>query len=98
MIRFAELAMFVAPALALVMWRVAAARGMDGPPPRQLAFMLAGLVVLEVALVLIAVRDRMPPGRYVPAAVVDGRIVPGHMEPLLQDSPRQPQAATGPVR
>lgn len=97
MIRLAELAMFVAPVLALVMWRAAAARGMDGPPPRQLALMLAGLVAIEAVLVLMAVRDRMPAGHYVPAIVQDGNIVPGHVEPI-PPSPPDPPGPTGPVR
>lgn len=80
MIRFAELGMFLAPLAALVLWRVSVARGMNGPPPRQLALILGGLVILEAVLVTVAVRDRLPPGHYVPAEVRDGRIVPGHVE------------------
>ncbi len=80
MIRAAELAMFLAPLLGLVLWRMAAVRGMRAPPPRQLLLLLAGLVAIEAVLVTMAVRDRLPPGHYVPPEVRDGRIVPGHVE------------------
>ena len=80
MIRFAELAMFLAPMLGLVLWRLAVVRGMRAPPPRQLVMLLVGLVAIEAMLVTIAVRDRLPPGHYVPPEVRDGRIVPGHVE------------------
>ena len=78
MIRAAELAVFLAPVLAVVLWRVAVARGLGGPPPRQLAAVFVALLVLAAALVVFAARDRLPPGRYVPAHIEDGRVVPGH--------------------
>ena len=80
MIRLVELMVFIAPLLALVAWQVAVARGLDGPAPRQLAAMLGGLLLLAALLALLAVREALPPGVYVPAQVVDGRVVPGHTE------------------
>lgn len=78
--RFAELAVFLAPLLAVLVWRRAVARGLDGPPARHLGWMLAGLAVFGAGLGWFATRERLPPGRYVPAHVEDGRIVPGHAE------------------
>jgi hypothetical protein len=78
MVRILELAIFLAPALAFLLWRVAVARGLDGPPPRQIALIFAGLLALGAGLAWFAVEDRLPPGLYVPAELVDGRIVQGH--------------------
>ena len=80
MIRLAELAVFLVPLAAFGLWRVAVARGLDGPAPRQLGAILVGLLTLAAVLVFLAGRERLPPGRYVPAEVRDGRIVPGHAE------------------
>ena len=78
MARFAELAAFLAPIAAFLIWRAALARGLAGPDPRQLAMLTIALLVLCAGLVYLAERDKLPPGRYVPAQTVDGRIVPGH--------------------
>ena len=78
MIRVGELAVFLVPLLAVIVWRAAVARGLDGPPPRQLAAIFAGLVLLAAVLSFMAIEERLPPGEYVPAQVIDGRIVPGH--------------------
>ncbi len=80
MIAAGEFVVFLIPLLAFILWRVAVHRGMDGPGPRQLA--IVGIAVLTMAafLVFFAAREALPPGRYVPAAVRDGRIVPGHSE------------------
>ena len=78
MIRLAELAVFLVPLAAFIVWRLALARGIPGPPPRQLAVLFAVLLVLGAWLSVVAVRERLPPGEYVPAQVIDGRIVPGH--------------------
>jgi hypothetical protein len=80
MIRIAELAVFVAPIVAFILWRVAIARGLDGPPPRQLLALLAALLVMAGGLIVYAETERLPPGRYVPAQLVDGHIVRGHTE------------------
>ena len=78
MARFAELAAFLVPIAAFVLWRVALARGRSGPEPRQLAMLAVALLLFGAGLIYLAERDRLPPGRYIPAQVVDGRIVPGH--------------------
>ena len=80
MIRTAELAVFLVPLLALLLWRMAVARGLSGPPPRQLAVLFALLAAFAAFLGVLASRERLPPGRYVPAQVVNGRVVPGHSE------------------
>ena len=78
--RWAEGALFLTPALLFLLWRAAARRGAEGPPARQLLAILAGLLLFGAALAAFAVRERLPQGRYVPAAVVGRRIVPGHAE------------------
>ncbi len=80
MIRAAELAVFLAPLAAFLLWRAARARGLNAPPPRQLALILAALAVLGGLLFVFSDRDRLPPGRYVPAHQENGQIVEGHTE------------------
>ena len=80
MIRAAELTAFLAPLLAFVMWRVAVARGVDGPPRWQLALVFVALLALGAWLAVLSQREALPPGRYVPAQMIDGRLVPGHAE------------------
>lgn len=80
MIRLAELAVFLAPLTALVLWRVAIARGLDGPTPRHLLTILAALFVLGAGLIIFSEEEHLPPGRYIPAHTENGRIVPGHAE------------------
>lgn len=81
MIRVVEIAIFCAPLAAFLLWRAALARGLPGPEPRQLAALFAALVLLCGALLWLAERDSLPPGRYIPAAVIDGKIVEGHSQP-----------------
>jgi hypothetical protein len=77
MLRIAALALFLAPFAAYLIWHLTAARG--GPSSAALAISACGLVVLAVALVWFAMRERLGPGEvYVPAQLEDGRIVPGH--------------------
>ena len=71
---------FLAPILGLVIWRVAIAQGLDGPRPRQLGAVLVGLLLLGAILFAFARHDALPPGRYVPAEVRGGVLVPGHAE------------------
>ncbi len=79
MIRLIELALFLAPIAAYVLWRVTAARGQVGPSPRVLSAILVGLLVLGGGLAWFGVHERLPAGaRYVPAQLRDGRVVPGH--------------------
>ena len=81
MIRAAELLAFLAPLGAVLLWAIAVRRGLDGPPPRQLAFIAAILLGLAAALATFSLRDRLQPGIYIPAHVVNGEIVPGHIAP-----------------
>jgi hypothetical protein len=77
MIRLAELALFLAPFAAYLVWHFTAAHG--GPSPTVLAISACGLVALAAALVWFALQERLGPGEvYVPAQLQDGRIVPGH--------------------
>ena len=79
MIRAAELALFLAPIAAYVLWRVTAARGQAGPSPRVLSAILVGLLIFGGGLAWFGVHERLPAGaRYVPAQLRDGRVVPGH--------------------
>lgn len=80
MLRWGEALLFLAPLAAFIVWRRAVARGLEGLPPRQIVALLVGLLLMGVALIWMGEREGLPPGRYVPAAVVDGRIVPGHAE------------------
>lgn len=81
MIRIGELLAFLAPLLAVLLWGLAIRRGLAGPPPRQLAWIAAGLIGLAAALGVFSLEDRMAPGVYVPPHSENGEIVPGHVEP-----------------
>jgi len=81
MIRLAEFAVFLAPLAAFLLWRAALARGLAGPPPRQLAFLFAALILTCGGLVYLAERDSLPPGPYIPATVINGKIIEGHTQP-----------------
>jgi hypothetical protein len=79
MIRAAELALFFAPLAAYVLWRSTVARGQAGPSRRVLAAIFIGLLLFGGGLAWFGVHERLPAGaHYVPAAIRDGRIVPGH--------------------
>ena len=79
MIRAAELALFLAPLAAYVLWRVTVARGQAGPSPRVLSAILVGLLIFGGGLAWFGVHERLPAGsRYVPAELRNGEIVPGH--------------------
>lgn len=79
MIRLAEFALFLAPLGAYLLWRSTVARGQQGPSPRVLSAIFAGLLLFGAVLAWFGVHDRLPPGaRYIPAELRDGRIVPGH--------------------
>jgi len=79
MIRAAELALFLAPLGAYILWRATVARGQAGPSPQVLATIFIGLLLFGGGLAWFGVHERLPAGaRYVPAAMQDGRIVPGH--------------------
>jgi hypothetical protein len=77
MLRLAEIGLLLGPLAAAVVW-LRFSRG-GGPSPRVVAAALCGLALLTAALVWMSQQDRI--GRYdayVPAQVVDGRIIPGH--------------------
>lgn len=79
MIRLLEIALFLTPLGAYALWRTTVARGQDGPSPRVLAMLLAGLLLFGGVLAWFGVHDRLPPGaRYIPAELRDGQVVPGH--------------------
>lgn len=79
MIRAAELALFFAPLAAYILWRVTVARGQAGPSPQVLAIISVGLLLFGGGLAWLSVHERMPEGaRYIPAALQNGRVVPGH--------------------
>ena len=79
--RFAELAVLLAPIAAFLLWRWAIARALDGPSPRQLLLLCASLVLIAAWLIYTGEHERLPPGRYVPAHVENGQVIPGHTAP-----------------
>ena len=79
MIRAAELALFLAPLGAYVLWRVTVARGQAGPSPQVLAAISIALLLFGGGLAWFGVHQRLPAGaHYVPAELRNGQIVPGH--------------------
>lgn len=77
--RWAELALFLAPFALYAAWRLAAARAQPG----LLWGTLAAVAVLVAGTVWLGVTRRLDRGeRYVPAHLEDGRIVPGHGVPM----------------
>ncbi|MBV8398835.1 MAG: hypothetical protein JOZ58_18700 [Acetobacteraceae bacterium] len=77
MLRFAELALFLAPFAAYLVWYLTASRG--GPSPGLLAISAGALVILAAALIWFAMQEKLGPGQvYVPAQLQGGRIIPGH--------------------
>ncbi len=79
MMRAAELALFLAPLGAYILWRATVARGQVGPSPQVLAIILGGLLLFGGGLAWFGVHERLPAGtHYIPAELRDGRIVPGH--------------------
>ncbi len=80
-LRLAEIALFLVPLAAFLMWRQLAART-TGLPIWLLGLMAGALGVAGATLVWFALHEGAPPGSvYVPPHVVNGRIVPGHSEP-----------------
>lgn len=79
MLRLAELLVFLSPLAAYALWRVTLARG-EGPSPRLLLAILAGLLLFGACLAWFGLRgDRLAPGeRYVPAELQGGQVLPGH--------------------
>ena len=71
--RFAELAVLLAPIAAFTLWRLAIAR--------ELAVLFACLLLMAGWLIYTGEHERLPPGRYVPAHVENGQVVAGHTAP-----------------
>lgn len=80
MFRLVELALFLTPFVAFVVWRFAA---MERGPSMQLVAGTACAVALLIgALVWLSQEDALPPGTlYVPPHLEDGRVVAGHAVP-----------------
>ncbi|HTW71541.1 MAG TPA: DUF6111 family protein [Acetobacteraceae bacterium] len=80
MIRLIELLLFLAPFILFAAWRVTATA--HGPSPRVVAASIVLLGVLVGALLWLQREGALPTGStYVPAALHDGRIIPGHGAP-----------------
>ena len=76
MLRVVEIALFLVPFATFAAWRLA---GGGTPSTALVGAALGAMLALAVALVWFASYDTLGPGQgYVPARVVDGRIIPGH--------------------
>ena len=77
MLRLTELALFLAPFAAFVVWRVMATEG--GPSMGVVLAAAGALVLLAGLLFWLSREDALPPGTaYVPAQVHNGQVVSGH--------------------
>ena len=76
MLRFAELALFIAPFAGFLAWRLLAVEG--GPPLWLVIGAACVLLVLAGALFWLRQEESLPGTVYVPAQMQDGRIVPAH--------------------
>ena len=80
MLRLTELALFIAPFAAFVVWRVMATEG--GPSIRVVLAAAGALVLLAGLLFWLSQEEALPPGTaYVPAQLQDGHIVSGRAAP-----------------
>jgi hypothetical protein len=79
-VRFAEIALFAAPFLVFVAWRLLAP---SGDAPRMLVITVTVTVVTMAGLLLVLRYENAEPpdAVYVPAQQVDGKIIPGHVVP-----------------
>jgi hypothetical protein len=77
MLRTGEIVAFLFPFAVYLVWRRFSAG--SGPSPAMLGGTLLALALFGAALAWFGVHHALSPnGPYVPARVVDGRIVPGH--------------------
>jgi len=80
MLRFVELALFLAPFVVFAAWRLLAGGG--GPSRKLVVTATCVVVVVAGALYWLNREQAIAPGlRYVPAQLEDGHVVPGHAEP-----------------
>ena len=94
--RFAEIALLALPMLAYVVWRT---QWPDRGPPRAFALFVVGSVLLMgVLLVILRLEEAAPrDAAYVPSRIEDGRVVPGHAEPVVPGhAERAPSSANRP--
>jgi len=76
MLRLAELALFLAPFAAFLLWRFAGIEA--GPSTRMVVGAACLLAVLAAVLVWLSEYQALPPGPYSPARMEDGQITSGH--------------------
>ncbi|MGC1411163.1 MAG: DUF6111 family protein [Acetobacteraceae bacterium] len=77
MLRLVELALFLTPFVAFVLWRFVAFDG--GASVSVVLGAACVLAVLAGLLIWLSQEDALPPGaRYEPARLQDGRIISGH--------------------
>jgi hypothetical protein len=74
--RLTELSLILLPIALFVLWRLAAAAA----SPRLLAMAALALLCLAAALIWLGFGRALGPGRYVPAGLQSGQVVPGHAE------------------
>ena len=78
--RWAEVALFLAPFALFAVWRLSARMAR----PSLVWGALAAVLLLAVVTVVFGLSRRLPPGdAYVPARIGDGHIVPGQGAPGL---------------
>jgi hypothetical protein len=77
MLRLVELALFLTPFAAFLIWRLAAVEG--GPSIGILVGFGCALLAIAAVLIWLSEDRALPPGAsYAPAQIEDGRIVSGH--------------------
>ena len=80
MLRFVELALFLAPFVAFAVWRFMAVEG--GPPVSVVVGVACVLALLASALIWLSQENALPPGAsYEPPRLEDGKMVAGHAAP-----------------
>jgi hypothetical protein len=80
MLRFVEVALFLAPFVGFAVWRFMAIEG--GPPVSLVVGAACVLAVLASALIWLSQENALPPGTsYEPPRLEDGKIVSGHAAP-----------------
>jgi hypothetical protein len=97
-VRFAEIALLALPFAVFVAWRLMAP---TAGPPKVLVIAVSATVVAMAGMLLgFWYEEAEPPGtRYVPAQLLDGRILPGRVVPMApgQVSPTVPGREASPA-